>query len=607
VREAEIFRGRRIVAALLLVIGFVVVLVRLFNLQVLQAAELTVKADRQHRKSVSLEGARGTIYDRHGKVLAINLDVPSVFGVPVSLENPASVARDLSRVLHIRADEIEGKLKQDRSFVWIARKLDPEQGRSLERLSLEGIGTVMEGRRFYPKGPLLAHVLGFAGLDGQGLEGLERRYEPYLRGEKQMVVLQRDALGRTVFPKGLSDRAPDAGHGVVLTIDEVIQYIAEAELEQAVKATRAKGGIVIVMEPRSGAILALAVNPRFDPNSVGALTADRWRNRAVSDAYEPGSTMKVFVAAAALEEKIMRPGSLLYAENGQMQVAHTVIHDHEKAGWLTFAQVIQRSSNIGAVKIAMELNEDRLYRYLRAFGFGERTEIDLPGEIAGLVKGPQDWGRRSLASIAIGQEIGITPLQLVTAVSAVANGGWLMKPYVVAEVRDSSGRTVARTTPIVRRRPISPETTHTLAGILEGVVTTGTGTRAAVPGYRVAGKTGTAQKIDPATGAYSSTQVVGSFVGFAPMENPRLAVIVVVDEPQSDAWGGMVAAPVFRRVVEQALPYLGVFSEEPPKLALASATSDFRSTPVKAAGLSPAKVLLASVKASVVRSNSGRP
>jgi cell division protein FtsI (penicillin-binding protein 3) len=362
------------------------------------------------------------------------------------------------------------------------------------------------------------------------------------------------------------------------------------------------------MEPKSGAILALAVNPRFDPNSVRALTADRWRNRAVSDAYEPGSTMKVFVAAAALEEKIMRPGSLIFAENGQMQVAHTVIHDHEKAGWLTFAQVIQRSSNIGAVKIAMELNEDRLYRYLRAFGFGERTEIDLPGEIAGLMKGPQDWGRRSLASIAIGQEVGITPLQLVTAVSAVANGGWLMKPYVVGEVRDSSGRAVARTTPIVRRRPISPETTHTLAGILEGVVTTGTGTRAAVPGYRVAGKTGTAQKIDPATGTYSSTQVVGSFVGFAPVENPRIAVIAVVDEPQIDAWGGMVAAPVFRRVVEQTLPYLGVFSEEPAKLALASAASDFRSTPVKPAVASAsAKVVLASVKAPIGRSNNGRP
>jgi cell division protein FtsI (penicillin-binding protein 3) len=601
VKEVEAFRGRRMVLALLLVTGFVVVLVRLFNLQVLQAAELTVKADRQHRKSVSVEGARGTIYDRNGKVLAMNLDVPSVFGVPVSLENPAGVARDLARVLHIRADEIEGKLKQDRSFVWIARKLDPEQGRSLERLALEGIGTVMEGRRFYPKGPLLAHVLGFAGLDGQGLEGLERRYEPYLRGEKQMVVLQRDALGRTVFPKGVSDRAPDSGHGVVLTVDEVIQYIAEAELEQAIKATRAKGGIVIVMEPRTAAILALAVNPRFDPNAVRALSPDRWRNRAVSDIYEPGSTMKTFLAAAALEEKIMRPGSLIYGENGKMLVANTVIHDHEKAGWLTFAQVIQRSSNIGAVKVAMELNDGRLYRYLRAFGFGERTEIDLPGEIAGLVKSPQDWGRRSLASIAIGQEIGITALQLVTAVSAVANGGWLMKPHIVSEIRDAAGRTVARTTPVVRRRPISPETAHSLGLILEGAVTSGTGTRAAVPGYRVAGKTGTAQKIDPATAAYSSTLVVGSFVGYAPVEDPRLAVVVVVDEPQIDAWGGMAAAPVFRKIVEQALPHLGVFTQEPPKLALASVPSK-----QGAASLAP-KLMLASAKAAGARSTTVRP
>jgi cell division protein FtsI (penicillin-binding protein 3) len=569
VRDQESYRGRRICAAVLLMAGFVVVLIRLFNLQVLQAAELTVKAERQYRKSVTVEGARGTIYDRHGKVLAMNIEVPSVFGVPASLADSRGVAKDLARVLRVRADDIESKLKQDRSFVWIARKLDPEQGRNLERLSLEGIGTVLEGRRFYPKGPLLGHVLGFAGLDGQGLEGLERRYEPYLRGEKQFVVLQRDALGRTVFPKGSSDQGPVPGHSVVLTIDEVIQYIAEAELEQAVSVTNAKGGIVIVMEPRTGAILALAVNPRFDPNALRGVSADRWRNRALSDAYEPGSTLKVFLAAAALEEKVMRPGSLIYAENGRMAVANTVIHDHEKHGWLTFAQVIQRSSNIGSVKTAMELAEHRLYRYLRAFGFGERTEIDLPGEIAGLVKEPRDWGRRSLASIAIGQEIGVTPLQLVTAVSAVANGGWLMRPFVVGEIRDAGGRPVARTSPQVRRRPVSAETAQTLANILEGVVTSGTGTRAAVPGYRVAGKTGTAQKIDPTTGRYSPTMFVGSFVGYAPVEDPRIAVVVVIDEPRTDQWGGVVAAPVFRRVVEQALPYLGVYGSEPAKLALA--------------------------------------
>jgi len=564
------YRGRRIVAAFLLMMGFVLVLFRLFSLQVLQAEELTARADRQHRKTVTVEGGRGGIYDRQGNPLAINMDVPSVFGVPASLENPSGVARDLARVLHIRADEIEKKLKQERSFVWIARKVDPEQGRSLERLSLDGIGTVLEGRRFYPKGPLLAHVLGFAGMDGQGLEGIERRYESYLRGEKQLVVLQRDALGRTVFPKGLNEQAPAAGHTIMLTIDEVIQYITEKELDEAVAASKAKGGIAIVMEPRTGAILALAISPKFDPNIVKGISADRWRNRALTDAYEPGSTMKVFIAAAALEEKVMEPGTMVYAENGRMTVANTVIHDHEKSGWITFAQVIQKSSNIGAAKTAMALGEERAYRYLRAFGFGERTEIDLPGEAAGLVKEPRDWGRRSLASIAIGQEIGVTALQLVTAASAVANGGWLMKPYVVSDIRSSQGQVVAQFGPQVRRRPISAETARTLTGIMEGVVTNGTGSRAAVSGFRVAGKTGTAQKIDPQTGAYSSTLFVGSFTGFVPAEDPRLAIVVIVDEPHAEAWGGVVAAPVFRKIAEQALPYLGVSSRAPVRLAMAS-------------------------------------
>jgi len=417
---------------------------------------------------------------------------------------------------------------------------------------------------------LLSHVLGFAGMDSQGLEGIERRYDPYLRGEKQMVVLQRDALGRTVFPKGLHEQTPSTGHNVILTIDEVIQYIAEKELEEAVTATRAKGGIVIVMEPRTGAILAMAVNPRFDPNAVQGISADRWRNRALTDTYEPGSTMKIFVAAAALEEKVMEPSTLVYGENGHMVVARTVIHDHERMGWMTFAQVVQRSSNIGSVKTATALGEERLYRWLRAFGFGERTEIDLPGEVAGLVKEPRDWGRRSLASIAIGQEIGVTPLQLVTAVAAIANGGWLMKPHTVSEIRDEKGRVVVRASPQVRRQPISPESVRTLSKILEGVVTHGTGSKAAVPGYRVAGKTGTAQKIDPKTGSYSSNLSVGSFVGYVPADDPRLAVVVVIDEPQTEAWGGVVAAPVFRRVAEQALQYLGVSSQEPVKLAMTS-------------------------------------
>ncbi|MEQ1794804.1 MAG: penicillin-binding protein 2 [Nitrospira sp.] len=563
-------RARRYVLLLVMLCGFAIVLFRLVNLQVLQAAELTAKADRQHQKTVSLEGARGTIVDRHGKVLAMNMEVPSVFGIPTSLESPAKTARSLSPVLRVRTDELEKKLRQDRSFVWLARKLDPEQGHRLEHMPMEGIGLVMEGRRFYPKGPLLAHVLGFAGMDGEGLEGIERRYESQLHGEKRVAILQRDAMGRTVFPKGQAEQSPAAGHSLVITIDEVIQYIAEKELEEAVTKARAKSGTVIVLDPQTGAVLALAISPRFDPNAVASLTADRWRNRALTDAYEPGSTMKALVAAAALEEKVMKPGTMVHGENGRMTIANTVIHDHEKLGWMTFAQVIQKSSNIGAAKTGMALGDQRLYRYLQAFGFGQKTEIDLPGEAGGLVKHPKEWGRRSLASISMGQEIGVTPIQMVSAVAALANGGVLMKPYVVSEVRDAQGKSLRQFLPQVKRRVVSPETARTVTSILEGVVTDGTGTKAAIPGFRVAGKTGTAQKIDPRTGAYSSTLFVGSFVGFVPADNPRLAMIVVIDEPQGESWGGTVAAPVFRRVGEQVLNYLGVSSDEPVKLAMAS-------------------------------------
>jgi cell division protein FtsI (penicillin-binding protein 3) len=563
-------RSRRVFAAMLLLLGFASILTRLFYLQVLHAAELTAQADRQHQKTVTVEGGRGAIVDRQGKVLAVNMDVPSVFGIPTSLDNPSGIAHDLARVLHVRPDDIERKLKQERSFVWIARKLDPEQGRRLQDLSLDGIGIVLEGRRFYPNGALLSHVMGFAGMDGQGLEGLERRYDRYLSGEKQLIVLQRDALGRTVFPKGLSERTPSPGHTLTLTIDEFAQYVSEKELNDAVISARAKGGMALVMDPKTGAVLAMALSPKFDPNAMSGMSADRWRNRIITDAYEPGSTMKVIVAAAALEERVMRPDSLIYGENGRIEIARTVIHDHEKSGWMTFAEVIQKSSNIGAAKIAMQLEEVRLYRYIKAFGFGEKSDIDLPGEMAGLTKEPKDWGRRSLASIAMGQEIGVTPLQLVTAISAVANGGWLMKPYVVSEIRDAGGHLVARMEPHVRRQPISTATARTLTDILEGVVTNGTGRKAAVPGYRVAGKTGTAQKIDPRTGAYSSSLLIGSFVGYVPAEDPRLAIVVVIDEPKAEAWGGVVAAPVFRRIAEQVLPYLGVSPQEPMKLALAS-------------------------------------
>jgi cell division protein FtsI (penicillin-binding protein 3) len=326
-----------------------------------------------------------------------------------------------------------------------------------------------------------------------------------------------------VFPKELNYVAPSPGKDLVLTIDEVVQYIAEQELEEVVTRTRAASGVVIAVDPKTGAILALAVRPTFDPN-VPKGDANLWRNRAVSDSYEPGSTFKLVAAAAALEEKLAVPDELIYGEDGSFVVENTVVHDSHKNGWMTFAQVLQKSSNIGMIKVAQRLGPDKLARYVNAFGFGQKTDVDLSGEQRGLTKEPQTWGRRTLASIAMGQEIGVTPMQLVMAVSAIANGGSLMRPFVVSEVRTPAGEVVARFEPAVRRRSISAETAKAMTDILRGVVLPGgTGTLAAVPGYDVAGKTGTAQKADPLTGGYSATRTVSSFVGYLPADDPKLS------------------------------------------------------------------------------------
>jgi cell division protein FtsI (penicillin-binding protein 3) len=417
---------------------------------------------------------------------------------------------------------------------------------------------------------MLSHVLGFANIDNQGQEGLERRYDAQLRGERGRLVVERDAFGGSVFPKELNYVAPSPGNDLVLTIDEVIQYVAEQEIEEVVARTRAASGIAIVVEPKTGAILALAVRPTFDPNAPKG-DANLWRNRAIGDSYEPGSTFKLVAAAAALEEKLATPDELIFGEDGQFVVENTVVHDHDKNGWMTFAQIIQKSSNVGMIKVAQRLGPDKLARYINAFGFGQKTDVDLGGEQRGLTKEPQAWGRRTLASIAMGQEIGVTPLQLMMAVSAIANGGALMRPFVVSEVRTPAGKTVARFEPVVRRRPISVETARVMTDILRGVVLPGgTGTLAAVPGYDVAGKTGTAQKADPLTGGYSATRTVSSFAGFLPADDPKLCILVMVDEPRTVHWGGTVAAPVFQRIAAQAVRHLGILPKAEENQILAA-------------------------------------
>lgn len=568
--EEEARRRRVIVAAVLMGLGFFIIMGRLFHLQILRAEEFTQLADRQHQKTLAVEAGRGAIYDRSGKILAINMDVPSVFGAPKYVSDPRATAARLNRVLKTDVRQLESKLKSERDFVWLARRLEPERAEGLQGLSLDGIGVIPEGRRFYPKGTMLSHVLGFANIDNQGQEGLERRYDAQLRGERGRLVVERDAFGGSVFPKELNYVAPSPGNDLVLTIDEVIQYVAEQEIEEVVARTRAASGIAIVVEPKTGAILALAVRPTFDPNAPKG-DANLWRNRAIGDSYEPGSTFKLVAAAAALEEKLATPDELIFGEDGQFVVENTVVHDHDKNGWMTFAQIIQKSSNVGMIKVAQRLGPDKLARYINAFGFGQKTDVDLGGEQRGLTKEPQAWGRRTLASIAMGQEIGVTPLQLMMAVSAIANGGALMRPFVVSEVRTPAGKTVARFEPVVRRRPISVETARVMTDILRGVVLPGgTGTLAAVPGYDVAGKTGTAQKADPLTGGYSATRTVSSFAGFLPADDPKLCILVMVDEPRTVHWGGTVAAPVFQRIAAQAVRHLGILPKAEENQILAA-------------------------------------
>lgn len=545
-------------------------------LQVVQADELSKRATRQHEKLVPLDGQRGEILDRDGRILATDVEVPSVYAIPALIDGPSAVAKRLARLLSRDAGTLKKRLDGDGAFTWIARRVDPAVKEQVERQKISGIGFLNETRRFYPNRVLLGHILGFTGIDNNGLEGLELKFDGVLRGQAGSVVVTRDALGRPVLPR-LADRlAPIPGRDLVLTIDEVIQHVAERELEAALVRTSAESGSVIVMDPGTGEILAIAVRPVFNPNAFSEHRPSEWRNRTVTDFFEPGSTFKIVASAAALQEGLVDPDELIDCEMGVLRVAGRSIHDHERHGLLTFRQVLQKSSNVGMVKVGSRLGPDRLYRYIRDFGFGEKTGIDLTGESPGHIRPVKEWTGRSIAAISIGQEMAATPVQLITAVSAIANGGWLMRPYVVAEIRGGRGE-VERTYPLSRRRVIDERTSGLLKEILATAVEKGgTGEGAAIPGYTVAGKTGTAQKIDPATRKYSPDRFVSSFVGFAPVDKPRIAVLVVIDSPKGESWGGKVAAPVFRAIGQAVLPHLGVKPATQERLLLAAGAASAR-------------------------------
>jgi len=564
VKEKKWIRVRIYVVAVFFLCGLSIILARAYQLQVLERDRLARIALAGYRGIVKLPPKRGTIYDREGHELAVSVEVESIYAHPQHVENKGQTAKLVSKILGIKESALLGLLKSRRPFVWIDRKVAPERIRQVKALGIEGVGFTAETRRYYPGKEIAGHVLGFAGEDNQGLEGLEQKCDNILKGPDYTLIQMRDALGRPFY---VNRPAPEESEirDLVLTIDKDIQYAAEQALKKTVEETRAKSGHAIVVDVETGEILAMAVTPLFNPNVFWTHQPNQWRNRAVTDSYEPGSTIKAYLLVAALDSSLVSPETKFFCENGEYKIGNHTIHDHERKGhgMLSVSEIITFSSNIGAVKIGQRIGYKKFHEYLEKFGFGDNTAIDLPGEQEGFVRPVKGAREIEQATSFFGQGLTVNSLQLVMAMGAIANGGKLMRPYVVKAVKDQQGKVVKENHPHVVRKVMSPETARKVAQILESVVTVkgGTGNLAAIKGYRVAGKTGTSQKVDPATKRYSSKNYVTLFVGFAPAERPRLAILVLVDEPEAKKYGGLVAAPVFREVGAWSLNHLRVLPD----------------------------------------------
>lgn len=550
--------------------GFILLLAvtvaRAFYLQIYEQERFAHLAEKQHLKVVQLTPSRGAIYDATNSALAVSVEMDSLYAEPRNMEDVPAVAAQLAPILGMPKDQLEKKMQGNKGFVWLQRRLTPEVAAAVRNLEIDGLGFVKEPKRFYPNAEIGSHVIGFTGLDPEGLEGVERKFDSVLLGNTGYMVTERDALGRDIGTRGMMKQEASSGQNVALTIDKNIQYIAEKELAAAVENSRAKGGIAIVMDPASGKLLAVANYPTFNPNAVAKATPQALRNRAITDSFEPGSTMKTFLIAAALEEKVVAPNEGFNCENGVYNIGGRTIHDTHKYGRLSVGEILKYSSNIGAAKIGSRLGPERLYGYLRNFGFGSRSNVDLPGEVAGYMRNKSQWYGVDLATISFGQGISVSALQLATAMSAIANGGTLMQPYVVDRILDAKGGVVKQFSPTSKQRVISPETAKNVARMMEAVAAEGgTGTSASVDGFKVAGKTGTAQKADPVTKGYSIDKRTASFVGFVPADQPRLTILVVVDEPKTSPYGGVVAAPAFSAIARQSLCYLRVAPNQPLK------------------------------------------
>ncbi len=555
----DVSAGRALYVAAFIGFWMFLISARLVYLQFSQYDSLANRARQQQQNAIETSPQRGELLDRQGRELARSVQTVSLFLDPDGLDAKTldQSAQQVAKILNIKesdlAKEFREALDEKRRFIWIARRLDADLAAKITALNLPGIHSQLEPKRFYPNGSLAAHVLGYVGLDGQGLGGVEQSYNEKISGEPGQLFIEKDASGKAYESYEI---AAKPGQTVVLTIDQSIQYIAEQALQAAVQRAHAKSGTVIVLDPRSGDILALANAPTFDPNKVAEAKPETRSNWALQNIYEPGSTFKVVAFSAAIEKKLVRPEDHIDCQMGSITVAGRVVHDHPY-GSLTIAEALAKSSNVAAIKLGLRVGNETMYDYMKRFGFGSKTGIELPGETVGIVRKVEHWQPSSIGSVAIGQEVGVTPVQVVGAYGAVANDGVRVAPHLIREVRSGDGTVVYRAEP-EQRRVISAETAIALRGMLEGVTLIGTAKKAQLDGYSAAGKTGTAQKIDPKTRAYSATKYVGSFVGFAPVSNPQVAIIVVIDEPKGAYHGGEVAAPVFREVAEQILPALGV-------------------------------------------------
>lgn len=556
---------RRIAGFLTAVLMLLVFLAgRIAWVQLVQGKNLSERSETQLKESRGLLSPRGTIFDRNGRELAVSNLAKSLYANPSEIKDPDEVAALLAPLVGMEAADIKERVTGGGHFIWLKRTLEPETAERVADLikehNLKGLAFIEESKRYYPNDNLAAQVLGFVGTDDIGLDGLEMALDGTIKGQLSEQVLETDSRGIPILESIFSFGTPKQGKNVYLTLDSTIQFIVENSLDKAMASSHAAGATVIVMNPRTGDVLAMANRPTYNPNQFYRYGAEQWKNRAVANIYEPGSTFKSIVAATALQEGLVSPTEK-FVDNGYVIVSGRRIQNWsgDAYGTITFTDIIKESINTGFVQVGMRVGASRLTNYARNFGFGQLTNIELPGEVEGLLFKPEDMRDSDLATMSIGQSIAVTPIQLITAVSAIANDGVLLKPHIIKEIRNADGSVYSASSTQAVRQVISLDTARLLTGLLEKVVSEGGGKGAAVKGYRIAGKTGTAQKLREGGGGYYSGRYIASFVGFAPAEDPQLAVLVVLDDPQgSSYYGGQIAAPVAGEIFAQVLRYLDI-------------------------------------------------